>query len=80
MLGGIAAGVFDSLADALSVVAGGRRSGERRSVEPEPAWVEAYARLFEDVYRGAYAALRPLSHALDALDAGAANTGSAHKK
>ena len=80
MLGGIAAGVFDSLADALSVVAGERRSVEQRSVEPEPAWVEAYAGLFEDVYRGAYAALRPLSHALDALDAGAAATGLRAKK
>lgn len=59
MLGGLAAGVFDDLAAALALIA-----GDTTTVEPEPAWTEAYAALFEDVYKDSFAALRPLNHAL----------------
>ena len=38
MLGGIAAGVFDDLKAALAILA-----ADSQTVEPEPAWVEAYA-------------------------------------
>ena len=70
LLGGLAAGLFPDLETAL----GGLESDEA-TVEPEPAWVGRYDRLYRAVYRPAYGALRPLHHAARPQDAGAADDG-----
>ena len=54
LLAGVRAGVF---ADAADAVARCVRAGDR--VEPDPAWVEAYADGYER-FRALYPALRPL--------------------
>ncbi len=58
LFGGLGAGVFPDLAAAL-----GRLDVTPRYVEPDPEWMDRYDALFE-IYGGAYAALRPLNHAL----------------
>jgi xylulokinase len=63
LLGGLAAGVFSDLADALAGV-----STSDRTVEPEPDWQARYDAHYRAVYRPAYAALRPLHHAARRLD------------
>ncbi|HSA80263.1 MAG TPA: FGGY-family carbohydrate kinase, partial [Geminicoccaceae bacterium] len=63
LLGGLAAGVFSDLADALARLP----AGEHR-VDPEPAWVDRYDAHYRAVYRPAYGALRPLHHAARRLD------------
>jgi xylulokinase len=62
LLGGLAAGVFSSLADALAGL-----TTEVAEVAPQPDWVGHYDAHYREVYRPAYAALRPLHHALRAL-------------
>jgi xylulokinase len=63
LLGGLAAGIFADLASGLA----GLRAGAD-AVEPEPAWAEGYEARYHDVYRPAYAALRPLHHAARRLE------------
>jgi xylulokinase len=58
LLGGLAAGVFPSLATALAGL-----TAEDAIVRPESAWTESYEAHYQAVYRPAYAALRPLRHA-----------------
>jgi len=64
ILGGLGAGVFASVQEALSQMTEGL--GEVRVVEPEPSWMERY----EELYRNVYAQLPPaLAAAHDALAA-----------
>ena len=67
LLGGLAARVYADVPSALAAL----RFTET-PVEPLPAQVEFYDKLFRQVYQQMYATLRPLNHALDALklDAG----------
>ena len=66
MLGGLAAEVYPDLATAQEAVAG----APPRIVEPDPEWVERYETVYTTAYKQAYAALRPVNHALDALASG----------
>jgi xylulokinase len=59
MLGGIAAGIYDSVDDAVSSIV-----RKDRVIEPEPAAVEKYDTIFTDVYQSMYDALRPFNHRL----------------
>ncbi len=60
LLGGLAAGVYPSLHAALAEL-----EGTPRIVEPDPEWADRYDAFYSDVYTRAYAALRPLNHALE---------------
>jgi xylulokinase len=62
LLGGLAAGVFPDPPSALAALEPGERT-----VAPDPGWVALYEPHFREVYRPAYAALRPLHHAAAAL-------------
>ncbi|MDH3660146.1 MAG: FGGY family carbohydrate kinase [Alphaproteobacteria bacterium] len=64
LLGGVAAGLWPTLQDAVQGLA-----VPYQRVEPIEEWIERYERLYQDAYRKAYAALRPLNHALGALTA-----------
>jgi xylulokinase len=66
MLGGIAAGVYESVDDAV-------RSIEQRDhvVEPAPADIGIYDTIFRDIYQHLYAALRPFNHRFFELFTGA---------
>jgi xylulokinase len=57
MLGGIAAGIYASVDDAVAAI-------ERtdRVIEPEPEAVARYNPIFRDVYQGIYEAIRPFNH------------------
>jgi xylulokinase len=69
LLGGIAAGLFADMAAAHTAI-----RLPMHAVEPEPAAVDAYARLFADIYRRTYPTLAPLSHALATFGAAGAGT------
>ena len=62
MLGGIAAGIYQSVEDAVGSVC---RSA--RVVDPHPEAVSLYDTVFNDVYRHLYASLVPASHRLSEL-------------
>jgi xylulokinase len=64
LLGGLAAGLFASLSEALAGL-----ESALATVAPEPHWVARYDAHYQTVYRPAYAALRPLHHAARALAA-----------
>ena len=55
LLGGLAAGVFDDLADARAHL-----SVRSRTIEPDPRWGSGRRLERQSLYRAAYAALRPL--------------------
>jgi xylulokinase len=59
LLGGVAAGLWPTLDVAVRGL-----SASYEQIEPVEAWADFYERLYQDVYRKAYAALRPLNHAL----------------
>ena len=63
LLGGLAAGVFPSLSDALATVA-----TSEATTPPELDWVGRYDRHYRRLYRPAYAALRPLHQAVREVD------------
>jgi xylulokinase len=63
LLGGLAAGVFADLADAQA-----RVGPALRRIDPVEAWIDRYEAHYRDVYRPAYAALRALHHAADAIE------------
>jgi xylulokinase len=65
LLGGLAAGVFSDLADALAGL-----PARDRTVEPKPDWVARYDAHYRAAYRPAYGALRPLHHAARSLGDG----------
>ena len=55
MLGGIGAGIFRDILEALE----GLKYGQEE-ILPEPAWVETYQRQYAEVYQGAWEQLKPL--------------------
>ncbi|MEM8949973.1 MAG: FGGY-family carbohydrate kinase [Pseudomonadota bacterium] len=62
LLGGVAAGLWPSMAAAvqgLSVV--------YERIDPIDGWTEHYEQLYQDIYRKAYGALCPLNHALSGI-------------
>jgi xylulokinase len=59
MLGGLAAGVYVDVHDAMRSV-----QHSRTIFEPDPAQTIVYDSLFRDVYQQMYSALRPVSHAI----------------
>jgi xylulokinase len=63
LLGGLAAGVFDDLAQAQAAL-----QPALRTIDPVDAWLARYEAHYLDVYRPAYAALRALHHATDAIE------------
>jgi xylulokinase len=58
LLAGLASGVFSDLSPAACGLSSGFRS-----IEPDPAWTARYEAYYREVYRPAYAALRPLHQA-----------------
>lgn len=64
LLGGVASGLWPSLEAAV-----GGLSVTYERIDPVDAWIDLYERSYQEVYRQAYAALRPLNHALHALSA-----------
>jgi xylulokinase len=62
LLGGVAAGVYANLAEAV-----GQMRYHRVEVAPTAAEVDFYNATFQEVYRSLYATLRPLHHALGRL-------------
>jgi xylulokinase len=58
LLAGLAAGV---LSDLGSTAFG--QAAQFRSIEPDPAWAARYEAHYREVYRPAYATLRPLHEA-----------------
>jgi xylulokinase len=63
LLGGLAAGVFDDLAEAQASL-----EPALRTIEPVDAWLARYEAHYRRVYQPAYAALRGLHHAADAIE------------
>jgi xylulokinase len=59
ILGGIGAGIFRDILEALE----GLKYGQEE-ILPEPAWVETYQRQYADVYQGAWEQLKPLQNKL----------------
>jgi xylulokinase len=57
MLGGLAAGVYDSVDKAVRSIV-----RKDRVIEPDPEAVEIYDTIFTDVYQSMYDALRPFNH------------------
>jgi xylulokinase len=62
LLGGLAAGVFDDLAHAQASL-----EPALRVIDPVEAWLDRYDAHYRTVYQPAYAALRAVHHAADAL-------------
>lgn len=62
LMGGLAAGLFPDLPSALAGLV-----SSWREIEPHPPWLAAYDAHYHQIYRPAYAALRPLHHAVAAL-------------
>ena len=59
LLGGMAAGLWPTLKEAVQGL-----SVTYDSVEPADEWIGLYERVYQNVYKKAYTALRPLNHAL----------------
>jgi xylulokinase len=64
LCGGLAAGVYPDGEAAVAAVSG---AAHGTMIEPDPALAARYRAIFEQVYLRAYAALRPLNHAIAAL-------------
>jgi xylulokinase len=63
LLGGLAAGVFADLATAQASL-----QPALRTIDPVEAWLDRYENHYRCVYQPAYAALRTLHHAADAIE------------
>jgi xylulokinase len=63
LMGGLAAGAFDSLAQGQA-----RLGPALRVIDPVGAWLDRYEGHYREVYQPAYAALRAVHHAADALE------------
>jgi xylulokinase len=63
LLGGLAAGVFDDLAQAQASL-----QPALRTIDPVDGWLARYDAHYRSVYQPAYAALRGLHHAADAIE------------
>ena len=59
MLGGIGAGIFRDILEALEGL-----KYAQEEILPEPAWVETYQRQYAEVYQGAWEQLKPLQNKL----------------
>jgi xylulokinase len=68
MLGGIGAGIYASVDEAVGAMSYGQRT-----VSPDPEDAKAYRRIYRDVFRKIYPALAPLSHAIGEVQASIAN-------
>jgi xylulokinase len=66
LLGGLAAGVFEDLAQAQAAL-----EPALRTIDPVDAWLARYEAHYRDVYQPAYAALCGVHHAADAIGRGA---------
>ncbi len=62
MLGGLGAGIYRDLPDALATI-----RSRPRSVEADPDAAIFYDAYFHDVYQHLYEALRPLNHRIHGL-------------
>lgn len=62
LLGGLAAGLWPTLDVAVEGLA-----HRHRRIEPVVDWMDVYERKYQRVFRHAYAALRPLHHAIHEL-------------
>ncbi len=62
ILGGLGAGVYANVADALAQL-----QHKRTLIEPDPALAAYYDRFFKEVFQQMYPSLRPLSHSIYAL-------------
>ncbi len=62
ILGGLGAGVYANVDEALATV-----HVRPREVHPNPADVSLYDEYFRSVYQGIYSALRPLNHSIHAI-------------
>jgi xylulokinase len=71
LLGGLGAGVYRDVDEAV----GAMRYG-RREVAPEPRDVAIYEAIFASVYRGLYPAVAPLSQTISDMQAGSAADGA----
>jgi xylulokinase len=70
LLGGLAAGVFDDLAQAQAAL-----QPALRVVEPVEAWQDRYEAQYREVYQPAHGALRGVHHAADAIERAAHTDG-----
>jgi xylulokinase len=70
LLGGLGAGVYRDVDEAVAAM----RYGQRQ-VEPEPGQVEMYETIYQRVYRGFYPAVAPLSQTISDLQATTAVLG-----
>lgn len=70
LLGGVAAGLWPDLDAAAAGL-----EGRFHIVEPEPAWIDFYAELYEKVFRNLQATLKPANNQLAILEAKAASRG-----
>ena len=68
MLGGIAAGVYGSVEEAVAAI---ERIDHDHVIEPDPEAVGIYDTIFTDIYQHMYDALRPFNHRLYDLFSGA---------
>lgn len=59
LLGGVAAGLWPTLTEAVDGL-----SVTYDRIDPSDPWADLYERIYNDVYKNAYDALRPLNHAL----------------
>lgn len=59
LLGGVAAGLWPTLKEAVDGL-----SVSYDRIDPSDAWSDRYEQIYQDVYKNAYDALRPLNHAL----------------
>lgn len=62
LLGGLAAGLWSTLDEAVNGL-----SLDQRVIDPMDDWIDLYERHYQQVYRQAYAALRPLNHTTHGL-------------
>ncbi|MEA2598080.1 MAG: hypothetical protein QOF01_4549, partial [Thermomicrobiales bacterium] len=65
ILGGLGAGVYQCVADALASI-----RLQSMVVEPDPAAADFYDAYFRDVYSHLYEALKPVNHRIHTLNAG----------
>lgn len=64
MLGGIGAGIYGSVDEAVSAMSYGQRT-----VSPHPEHAELYGRIYREVFRKIYPVIAPLSHAIGEVQA-----------
>lgn len=73
MLGGIGAGIYASVDEAVGAMSYGQRT-----VSPDPEDAPTYGRIYRDVFRRIYPAIAPLSHAIGEMQTGIASSMGAN--